>query len=119
MRKVIEALDDFENVRKLARRHLSACEAIYAAATTRADVNVAAHVARSALSIALNCAQDTSDTLSKEIAPIWYERLFSLSAEDARTREYLNRTVKWANEKMDFIKSGAPDNIRVKTSEKQ
>lgn len=87
---------DIEEIKALAQRHLKACETIYDTANQRGDSDTAAHAARSALSVALNCAIDLGHQPSRELVFIWHERLFALCAETAPGSKYLNKAIKWA-----------------------
>lgn len=112
-----EALNDSEETRKLAQRHLSACEAIYAAATARNNIDIAAHVARSALSVAFNCALDLADDSSRETAILWHKRLRTVFAEGAPGTEYLSRALKWADDKINYINVKHRSNIEAGMAE--
>ncbi len=103
MGQMLEAPDHSEETRKLAQRHLSACEAIYAAATTRNNFDIAAHVARSALFVAFNCVLNLSDDSSREMAILWHKRLRTLCVEGAPGTEYLSRALKWADDMMPHV----------------
>jgi hypothetical protein len=103
MSQMLEAPNDSDETRKLAQRHLSVCEAIYAAATARNDIDIAAHVARSALSVSFNCVLDMGDDSSRETAILWHKRLRALSAEGATGTGYLSRALKWAEDEMHHI----------------
>lgn len=88
--------DESDEIRKLAERHLAACEVIYNVATSRNDIDVAAHTARSALSVALNCAVNLGEEPKREAVATWYERLSELYAATQPTSDYLSRAIKWA-----------------------
>jgi hypothetical protein len=85
-----------DEIRKLAERHLTACETIYAIATARNDIDIAAHAARSALSVALNCTIKLGEESKRETAIIWHERLSELYRAVTPASDYLSRAVKWA-----------------------
>jgi hypothetical protein len=117
MSQMSEAPNDSEETRKLAQRHLSACEAIYAAATARNNIDIAAHVARSALSVAFNCVLDLGDDSSRETAILWNKRLRALFAEGAAGTEYLSRALKWADDKMLHMNMRHRSSIEAGTAE--
>jgi hypothetical protein len=87
----------------LAYSHLGACEAIYDAAIQRGDIDIAAHIARSALSVALNCVVDLGQEPSTETVSFWYERLAGLRGETTLDPDYLRRAIKWANRETRHI----------------
>jgi hypothetical protein len=95
-----EAPNNSEEMIKLAQRHLSACEAIYMAATAQNDTDTAVHVARSALSVAFNCVLDLSDDFDRETAVLWHERLWTLFDVSVQEENYLSRALKWADGRM-------------------
>ena len=88
--------DELEEIRKLAERHLKICEGFFAEARSRDDVDTAAHAARSALSVALNCAVDLAQEVRRETALTWLERLSTLYADTVPAPEYLSKALKWA-----------------------
>jgi hypothetical protein len=98
-----KALNEPEEIKQLAQRHLTACEKIYAAATERNDIDTAAHVAKSALSVALNCAIDLGQESSRETAILWHKSLTALRTDDTHASGYLSRAVKWADGEMRIV----------------
>jgi hypothetical protein len=97
--------DDHHELLELARRHLKACELIYDTALQRNDADVAAHSARSALSVALNCTIGLSEETKRETVMSWFERLSTLY-ETTPSSSYLSRAIRWATDATDHIFPG-------------
>lgn len=88
--------DALDKIVQLAERHLNTCERVYTAAMSRNDTDLAAHVARSALAVALNCAVDLRMDMRRETALTWSERLSDLYLKADMPSDYLLNAVKQA-----------------------
>lgn len=102
--------DESHELVELAQRHLKVCEAIYATALERNDADVAAHTARSALSVALNCAVNLYEETKRESVMTWYERLSALYTANPSS-SYLSRAIRWATDAIGLIFSSGEKGV--------
>jgi hypothetical protein len=83
---------------QLLQRHLAVCDSTYLVAVSRGDIEVAAHLARSALSVALTAVVAVNKNELEEAVLTWYERLSSLYIKNIPAPRYVSQTLKWASD---------------------
>jgi hypothetical protein len=86
-------------LKQLTRRYLTACEGVYPVALANADIRLAGLIARSALSIVVNAADQLGQSVAQPLALNWFERL-TLLYKDTSPPADVGRTLKWASTAM-------------------
>jgi hypothetical protein len=95
--------EEVEQLKGFAHRHLKTCEIIYDTAIQRNDIDIAAHAARSAISVAFDSFKHLGDGSTRDDVFAWNERLSKLWIESAPALDYLNKAIKWSTAIMSFM----------------
>lgn len=92
-----------DEVPQLAHRYLEVCESVYRAAITNHDTKLAGQIAKSALSVVINAANELGRSSAQQLALSWFERLASLYKDGTPIPGDISRTLRWASSAMIYV----------------
>jgi|ERR1022692_4706073 hypothetical protein len=92
-----------EEVTHLTHLYLEVCESVYPAAISNRDIKLAGQIARSALSVVINAANQLGKASAQQLALRWFERLVSLYKDDTPIPGDISRTLRWASSAMVYV----------------
>jgi hypothetical protein len=95
--------NNVDEVAQLTHRYLEVCESVYLAAISNHDIKLAGQIAKSALSVLINAANQLGRSSAQRLALRWFERLASLYEGGSPIPGDISRTLRWASSAMIYV----------------
>jgi hypothetical protein len=92
-----------DKVASLTSRYLEICLSIYPVAVSNHDIKLASQIAKSALSIVINAANQLGKSSAQQLALNWFARLASLYTGGEPIPGDVSRTLRWASSAMIYV----------------